>query len=710
MKNKSNEVCNSESSSNNKILKSNNPDNENLYSPIWNNKGNLNFNKDNISLNKSNHSCFIARMLNRESVRTPKLTKLENNKQASNLEAKILDGINFKSTLEAELKRNKLTPLNRRSSNFESKQNCLDKEAALESICLSKSFKLTEDHEKTKIRENEMLMCNSRLFLPNTKENPNRFINFNLKKNKKQFKLDKKVDNKLTEDHKKSNNNNLFQGVSDLQSRFAAGKRNKNLNFFYFPDISDIGFPSTTINKSFNNENKNFMLNTSQNSIKFEENNSHLLNIKGATSQGESHDQSLLFKNNRRLSNILQHHLDQSQSINSLNPKERNNSIIIDQASNENYSETQTENVNVKEDVNNENINKVLSNTKLFANENSNNLIRLNRNKLHLNKLNNNQNYFHRSFDFEKNKYKKRYDSENSFIAATAANVNNDNYNNQNKKSKFENNNNNNNNDSNSKNQNLKLNKLNLDAISDLNNGDEPKKPNGFYEINVIGAFSKRIGNEDISNNGFTQIQDMSTTVFDKSEQVSKRDDAGFQTQEFKGLNNIEIVSPNETYENFNNKKDTEIYNTNFKITNKNNNLQEFLINSFDSSGIKSNIITTNNNENNILVSQFNKDSSNEAHSLSIQKSISIVTQNKNLLENSFESNTNSLIISNNVATNILHKKPCKINLNCIEETHFNFVFISQAAKKIMKIEDLSSNNQERFFSTVVEVDEIEFD
>lgn len=609
-------------------------------------------------------------LTSRENIGTPKLTKIEKNINAFDSEIKIFNVISSKIISESNFKRKILTPLDRRPSAFVCKQQINLQKESKESICLSKSYNLAEDNEKTNSNQENLILKNlknNRLFL-NTKENSNNNIRINLK----------------------FNNFNKTQLNSGLDLN--ADKSKKNLNAYGFTDVSNIGFQST-INKSFNNENNNFFL-TPKNSLKVDEKSS-ISNNKSPTSNEVNAEKSFLLKSGRRLSNILQNHFDQSQNMNSLITKERNDSKFLNETT---YANSNNENENEKNNY--LEINKILSDTKLFAfNENPSNIIRFNRNKLHLNNSNTNQHCAQRSFDFEKNKYKQRLAAENvpnSSAAATQADETNKTFLENLKHTKS-----------------LKLNKLNLYPIKiSTTNNEDPEKTNA-YKINVIEAFTKRKPIQETSNCGNNQIQDMSTTVFEKSEQVSKLWHCEFQTHESKLLNETEIVSENNENKNL--------------ISNDFNNEQAALkVNDFISSSFKRNFScdVNNNNLNYINNSntniQLNKNGNKEGLSLSVLKSISAVTQNKNLLENSFESNSNNntvittnnvsqIINNNNNMNNISLKNPYNKDLNSIEETHFNFVLISQASKKIMKVEDVNYNNQENYFNTVIEVNGIDF-
>lgn len=112
----------------------------------------------------------------------------------------------------------------------------------------------------------------------------------------------------------------------------------------YLPDLSNIGFQSN-INKS-SKEKKNFFL-TPKNSLKLDD-----FNCKN--NNEENIEKSFLMIKERRMSNILKHHLDQSE-MNSLKIRERNNSKTTDN-SNSNIEKG-------NEDLNYLNINSILSNT-----------------------------------------------------------------------------------------------------------------------------------------------------------------------------------------------------------------------------------------------------------------------------------------------------------------------------------------------------------
>ena len=91
--------------------------------------------------------------------------------------------------------------------------------------------------------------------------------------------------------------------------------------------------------------------------------------------------------------------------------------------------------------------------------------------------------------------------------------------------------------------------------------------------------------------------------------------------------------------------------------------------------------------------------------SITSNKSISIKNHSKNLLENSFDSNVNNS--PNNIT---IIRKQNVLEIKNIEETHFTFVYISQSSKKLTKFEDNINFKDDNFYSTVIDVNEVDID
>ncbi len=248
------------------------------------------------------------------------------------------------------------------------------------------------------------------------------------------------------------------------------------------------------------------------------------------------------------------------------------------------------------------------------------------------------------------------------------------------------------------------------------------------YAINIISTSNRENSKKNESNNIFGQIShDMSTGIFEKSENEIKKT-FEFKTKDlkedcetnynsevnncFKDNNFFMFQHDLETnkFDNFFNEKNNYAFENNVrnqKNTNrnilKNRKRDSFKLDSFNINILNKNLTNDNRNL--------------ERGSFSTQKSISLITQNKNLLECSFESNSNiSNININNIShinqivnKNFIREKQSIINeLKNIEQIHFNFVLISQASKKIMKIEETINDTQENIMNTVDEINEID--
>lgn len=602
---------------------------------------------------------------------------IENN---SNLDVKIFNNINAKVNYELN-KRNILTPLKKRPLEIINKQVISIKEPSI--ICLSKSYNLAEGNQKEHHDKNQILKNNQQFIL--TKEIPSinisnidyndktNFIENDLIKNSKKTNLLNDAcgkSSKLIRINEANNNYKLEKIATNNKNNIK--NNSKLLNIFYLSDVNNSGFHSS-LNKSFN-ENKNFYY-TPKNSIKLDEiisKNSDKLNLT------KKNDET-------RLSNILLNHLDQSQmiSLNIRDIKEKSDSKIKENSNTNIYDEN--------ENLNNSKLNSFLSDSKFFGeNQKSNNLIRLNKNKLHLNSIGNSQLKVQRSFDFEKNKYKKKMNNYRNKLESINLNERNES-----KLNIFKDG------------SNLSCNKSFIfdKQLNEENNKSKNKLAKNNFENKkkkILEIHNKSSSN-DVSNSVSLPFQDMSTTVLDKSRHEIKKSFYMIK-KEPNSINDIKLIK-----EKIKEDKENDLYKDSF---------YQKKDNEFDNKNIN------NHNKTNSFLGDLNFeiDSNTKAMSFSTQKSFSIITHNnKNLLENSFDSSPN-----NNASLNVnncsqLNNKLKKSNnsdcikskikhLNSIEETHFNFVFISQASKKITKIEDLTYIEHENIFSTVVELQEIAID
>lgn len=412
---------------------------------------------------------------------------------------------------------------------------------------------------------------------------------------------------------------------------------------------------------------------------------------------------------NRNLSYLKFKKLDTS----SQNPMIEMNENISQLLSNSNIEGESSNYINNMNENNNNN--SFLSNTKIYEkNDDTNNSIFHSRNKIGL-KLKNDLPIC-RSFDFEKNKYKKRDIIESPIKNNKDISNGNISYlDNTDKKNK--------NNTINTKlklinskiSKNISNNYNNLDTSkfnimsnnSELINFDkeENKKfkcsnEGDKYKINIIG--DPNINNQNEDYHYFdSRFQDLSTTVFDKTDQEIKKNLENLKTKD----SNCDFNSK-EVFILRNPSMDFKSNIIDLKMENKFLNL-EHIGNYKKNVNLKSNDSTLN---------QEIKNKSYDGLSPSGLKSISMVSQYKNLLENSFESSnnlSNNFNLTNNIddhSNKVITKNPILDNIKCIEDTHFNFVIITQASKKLTNNENLYIDKPINLLYTVVNFDEIEID
>lgn len=297
------------------------------------------------------------------------------------------------------------------------------------------------------------------------------------------------------------------------------------------------------------------------------------------------------------------------------------------------------------------------------------------------------------------------------------------------------------------KNVNTDLNKA-QEKLNDLESGELKNLQNteneNFYKVNIIQSSSTKADDNDkklIINKKNSDISNTNTNKEDLMETSQCINDiemykylADKSDLETKKLSAEKRRASNEILSSYSSKKDT------FKIKNESKNSEikqkEFCNNNPKSPLISRkiydnyNVNYNNSNYTNNTLTNFLTNT--EIISISTQKSISINNnQGNNLLEYSFNSSADNkanhrhrekekdieinLHIVNEgkgYRTNTFLKKKENANdvIKSIEETHFNFVMISQSSKNITKIEDINMNNLEYNFNTVIEINEVDID